>query len=101
VEFTDSEHLKLLRYCATRWLSLLTCIKRVLNQWNALQAYFESHEEVEKPGKVKMLAGHLASKKTKFFFLFLSQALKPLADFNVAFQVSLIRIDYSVNHQLF
>ena len=56
---------------------------------------------MEKPGKVKMLAGHLASKKTKFFFLFLFQALKPLADFNVAFQVSLIRIDYSVNHQLF
>ncbi|KAK1895985.1 Protein FAM200B [Dissostichus eleginoides] len=73
VEFTDTDTLKLLRYCATRWLSLLTCINRVLNQWNALQAYFESHEDVEKPGKVRMLAGHLSSKETKL-------------DFNVAFQ---------------
>ncbi|XP_013858856.1 uncharacterized protein LOC106514241 [Austrofundulus limnaeus] len=37
VDFTDSDHLKLLRYCSTRWLSLLTCIQRVLNQWDALQ----------------------------------------------------------------
>ncbi|XP_061838153.1 zinc finger protein 862-like isoform X1 [Nerophis lumbriciformis] len=86
VEFTDSETLKILRYCATRWLSLLTCINRVLNQWDALQAYFVSHDDVEKPCKVKMLAKHLTSKKTKFFFLFLSQALKPLAEFNVMFQ---------------
>ncbi|XP_061885006.1 uncharacterized protein LOC133635755 [Entelurus aequoreus] len=86
MEFTDSETLELLRYCATSWLSLLTCINQVLNQWDALQAYFASHEDVEKPGKVKMLAEHLTNKKTKFFFLFLSQALKPLADFNVMFQ---------------
>ncbi|KAJ4946593.1 hypothetical protein JOQ06_024257 [Pogonophryne albipinna] len=86
VEFTDTDTLKLLRYCATRWLSLLSCINRVLNQWNALLAYFESHEDVEKPGKVRMLAGHLSSKETKFFFFFLSHALKPLVDFNVAFQ---------------
>ncbi|XP_061784362.1 uncharacterized protein [Nerophis lumbriciformis] len=86
VEFTDSETLKILQHCETRWLSLLTCINRVLNQWDALQAYFAGHEDVEKPGKVKMLAEHLTSKETKFFFLFLSQALKPLAKFNVMFQ---------------
>ncbi|KAK5934465.1 hypothetical protein CgunFtcFv8_014863 [Champsocephalus gunnari] len=34
-----------------------------------------------------MLAGHLSSKETKFFF-FLSHALKPLEDFNVAFQAA-------------
>ncbi|XP_059179856.1 CB1 cannabinoid receptor-interacting protein 1b isoform X1 [Centropristis striata] len=39
-EFVDSPHsdqLKLLRYCSTRWLSLLICIQRVLNQWDAIQ----------------------------------------------------------------
>jgi len=40
VEFTDSDSLKLLRYCSTRWLSLLSCIERVLNQWAALQVGF-------------------------------------------------------------
>lgn len=39
------------------------------------------YEDVEKPDKVKMLAEHLTSKKTKFFFLF--QVLKPLAVFKV------------------
>ncbi|KAL3976009.1 olfactory receptor [Sarotherodon galilaeus] len=42
------------------------------------------YEDVEKPDKVKMLAEHLTSKKTKFFFLF--QVLKPLAEFKVMFQ---------------
>lgn len=42
------------------------------------------YEDVEKPGKVKMLAEHLTSKKTKFFF----QVLKPLAEFKVMFQLS-------------
>lgn len=37
----------------------------------------DQYEDVEKPGKVKMLAEHLTSKKTKFFF----QVLKPLAEF--------------------
>lgn len=46
VHFTDSNALKLLRYCSTRWLRFLTCIQRVLNQWAVSQAYFESHDDV-------------------------------------------------------
>ncbi|XP_053089559.1 uncharacterized protein LOC117597029 [Pangasianodon hypophthalmus] len=69
VEFTDSDNLKLLRYCSTRWLSLLTCIQRVLNQWAALQAYFDSHEEVERNAKVRDLASHLRDPVMKTYFM--------------------------------
>lgn len=87
VDFTDSDSLKLLRYCSTRWLRLLTRIQRVLNQWAALQAYFKSHHDVEKSGKVYGLANHLCDPELKVYFMFLSVALKPLAEFNTAFQV--------------
>ncbi|MGH0155151.1 UNVERIFIED_CONTAM: hypothetical protein FKN15_028445 [Acipenser sinensis] len=86
VEFTDSDTLKLLRYCSPSWLSLLTCIQRMLKQWAALQAYFNSHEDVEKNGNVKTLASHLRNKEMKFYLYLLSTALKPLAELNNAFQ---------------
>ncbi|XP_034536243.1 uncharacterized protein LOC117810492 [Notolabrus celidotus] len=92
VDFTDSDHLKLLRYCSTRWLSLLTCIQRVLNQWDALKAYFTSHEEVEKSAKVRNLANHLCDPIVKTYFKFLSAALKPLSEFNIAFQSEGVQI---------
>ncbi|XP_050964414.1 uncharacterized protein LOC127164487 [Labeo rohita] len=92
VDFTKSDHLKLLRYCSTRWLSLLTCIQRVLNQWDALQAYFNSHEEVERSVKVRDLASHLRDPIMKTYFLFLSAALKPLSEFNIAFQSEGVQI---------
>lgn len=101
VEFTDT--LKLLRYCSTRWLSLHTCIERVLNQWAALQAYFNSHED-ERSVKIRNLAGYLDDPEIKFYFLFLSAALKPLVAFNTAFQVGRMKggaITKSVNVYFF
>ncbi|XP_059367570.1 uncharacterized protein LOC132106005 [Carassius carassius] len=75
-----------------RWLSLLSCIQRVLNQWDALQAYFNSHEEVERSVKVRDLASHLRDPIVKTYFLFLSAALKPLSEFNIAFQSEGVQI---------
>ncbi|XP_047236692.1 uncharacterized protein LOC124877498 [Girardinichthys multiradiatus] len=91
VDFTDSDHLELLGYCSTRWLSLLTCIQRVLNQWDALQAYFNSHEEVERSAKVCDLASHVHDPIVKAYFMYLS-ALKPLYEFNIVFQSEAVQI---------
>ncbi|KAF7200794.1 transcript variant X1 [Nothobranchius furzeri] len=74
VDFTDSDHLQLLRYCSDRRLSLLTCVQRELNQWDALQAYFNSHEEVERSAKTHDLASHPVM---KMYLMFLTAALKP------------------------
>lgn len=83
---SQTDKLNLLRYCSTQWFSLHTCIQRVLNQWSALQAYFNSHED-EKSAKIRNLAGYFSDPEIKFYFLFLSAALKPLVAFNTAFQV--------------
>ncbi|XP_060794493.1 uncharacterized protein LOC132897129 [Neoarius graeffei] len=91
VNFTDTEHLQLLRYCSTRWLSLYTCIQRVLSQWAALQAYFNSCED-ERSAKVRQLANYLNDPEVKFYFLFLSTALKPLVLFNTSFQAEGVMI---------
>ncbi|XP_033028453.1 uncharacterized protein LOC117060345 [Lacerta agilis] len=108
VDFTDSEHLKQLKDCSTRWLSLLSCIQRVLNQWDALKvrvvsaadiyiytfyyAYFDSLEEVEKSAKLRELASHLGDPVVKIYFLFLTAALRPLSEFNIAFQSEEVQI---------
>ena len=52
-EFTDVEHMQPLKHCPTRWLSLQRAVTRILLQYPALLAYFASHGEVEKPGRVK------------------------------------------------
>ena len=86
LEFTMVESVKILKYCSTRWLSLLTCIQRMLSQWPSLQSYFASHEDVEKRGRVKECHAKLENLKMKCFYYFLSFTLRLLADFNVAFQ---------------
>ena len=55
-EFTETEPLKLLRHCSTRWLSLERCVRKLLQQWAALKSYFNSHEECEKSGRVQRCA---------------------------------------------
>ncbi|KAA0722775.1 hypothetical protein E1301_Tti022107 [Triplophysa tibetana] len=58
----------------------------------AAQAYFNSHEEVERSVKVRDLASHLRDPIVKTYFLFLSAALKPLSEFNIAFQSEGVQI---------
>ena len=52
-EFTDIEHMQLLKHCPTRWLSPQRAVTRILLQYPALLAYFASHDEAERPGRMK------------------------------------------------
>ena len=40
-EFEDIKPLKFLKHCTTRWLSLERCIRRLIDKWPALYAYFD------------------------------------------------------------
>ena len=40
-EFIGAKELKIIKHCKTRWLSLDKAVKRVLQQWPALHAYFD------------------------------------------------------------
>ena len=84
--FTDTEPLKILKHAATRWLSLERCVKRTIAQWPALESYFKSHTESDKPGQVKQLAEQFESTQVRLYFMFLSFILGPMNEFNTAFQ---------------
>ena len=85
-DFTDVERLAIIKHCATRWLSLERCTKRTINQWPALRSYFNSHNDVEKPGRVRRVAEWLAGDDMRLTFEFLSYILPELNAFNT-FQV--------------
>ena len=85
--FADGEELELLKHCQTRWLSLVRVIDRVLGQYPALKAYFDSHEDGERPGRVKRIVDRLRDPSTKMTLLFLQFIMPVLTDFNKLFQV--------------
>ena len=47
-EFSDVAPLRVLKHCTTRWLSLERCVKRLLDQWPALYAYFDKEAESDR-----------------------------------------------------
>ena len=87
---------KILSSASTRWLSHEACIKRLLEQWEPLQAFFliEYNENIGKTGKIavdcrdkaKFILDHLNSRTTYCYLLFLTIYLKEIIVFNLIFQ---------------
>ena len=69
-------------------------MERLLHHWPALQSYFNSHGEVEKPGRVKRCASYLSNPEMHLYFHFISFILQPLNDFNTMFQADESKIGY-------
>ena len=90
--FCDVEPLKILKHASTRWLSLERCVNRFLQQWPALLSYFQSHGDVERPGRIQRCAKYLGSVEMKAYFRFLSFILQPLNVFNTLFQTDATQI---------
>lgn len=102
--FANVEELEILKHCQTRWLSLHRVIERVLIQYPALTAYFASHEDGEKPGRVKRVVDRLSNPMTKLTLLYLDFILPVLMDFNKLFQVFscwlwMVQMVYSVSNR--
>ncbi|KAL5012296.1 hypothetical protein ScPMuIL_010847 [Solemya velum] len=91
-EFTDTVPEKILKHATTRWLSLEKCIQRTLTQWPALQSYFSSNADAEKPGKVKLMRDFFESHEARLYCLFLEFILAPLNEFNILFQADAVKI---------
>jgi len=68
------------------------CLSRFLQPWPALLSYFESHEDRERPGRVKGCAHYVASVEMKAYFMYLSFFLEPLNAFNTIFQTDATQI---------
>ena len=76
--FADTKELKVLKHCKTRWLSLDRAVKRVLDQWDVLYAYFDREAETDDFARVVRLDNHFKSYLTKLILFFLKFAFETL-----------------------
>ena len=88
-EFSDIVPLRILKHCTTRWLSLERCVKRLLDQWPALYAYFDKEAESDRNARLQRIAKHLKNTEVKLLCHF---ALKGFSKFSLAFQTHASRI---------
>ena len=89
-DFKDIIPMKVLKHCTTQWLSLECAIKRLIELWPGLHAYFnhESEGSGARPNEhVTMLL-----LETQLYLTFVAFALRPLNSFNTAFQVNATKI---------
>ena len=80
------ENQQILKHCPTHWLSLEKVVVRTLSQLRALRSYFASHNDVEKPGKVKSIHDRLQDPLTELVLNFLQYILPYMNKFNILFQ---------------
>ena len=67
-------------------MSLESCGGRILSQWDALQSYFNSHNDRERPGKVKRCTEACTDETVKLLCYFMHFALGRVNRFNQVFQ---------------
>ena len=92
-EFSEIQPLKILKHCTTRWLSLERCIKRVIDQWPALYAYFDREADIVTSNeRVQRISKQLKKPIVRLICHFVSFALKPLNKFSITFQTHASRI---------
>ena len=92
-EFSDIKPLRVLKHSTSRWLSLERCVKRLIEQWPALYAYFDRQVDIEPTDDhVQRVAKQLADPEVKLFCHFVAYAIKPINKFNIAFQTHASRI---------
>lgn len=84
--FFKTEIHKILSPSITRWLSLEQCVKRVLEQYDPLQAYFRELVFEDPSKTTEDIIKSLDNLFTKIFLEFMSYILGILNDFNKLFQ---------------
>lgn len=122
----DVEHTRILKHVSTRWLSVETCIPRILENWDALKVYFVEEKSSpggkpndaspsNKPGpsssscssykhsKVTQLETFYRSPTNTLYCLFLLSAIQPMEKLNTLFQAEkpLIHTLYRLLQKLF
>lgn len=83
--FGEKPH-KILKYVSTRWLSLLQCVDRVLEQWNPLKMFFCDLDHDKSNSKLQKIKQQFENPLTKLYLLFLSSALPLFDSLNVFLQ---------------
>ena len=86
--FYSVEPHRLLRPSQTRWLSLHACVSRVLEQWDALTAFFEEVASSDNLLVSQKFFDHLKNPMWKLYVSFLDFALPKFTELNITFQSS-------------
>lgn len=79
---------KLLRPCQTRWLSLHSCVSRLIEQWDTLLAFFISSIESDNLLITQRIVSYMQNPVWKLYYYFLDFALEKFTALNVMFQSS-------------
>ena len=84
--FEEVETHKILKPCQTRWLSVLDCVQRILEQWPALESFFVSEYSQTKTPQSERIMKALRSNYIKATVEFAEFVLGDLNGLNVMFQ---------------
>lgn len=82
----DLKPRKLLHNCATRWLSVLPAVKRILENWDALNTYFEKVAKVENLHVVNNILAKLQDPQTRIYLDFMNTMLPYFQRLTLIFQ---------------
>ena len=89
LSFTGCALRKFLKHGATRWLSLLQCVNRLLELWAALSEFFEREKE-EAGAKInprlERILDYFRNRASKAYALFLSHSLPLFTEANLLLQ---------------
>ena len=85
-DFLEIDNHKILSPGQTRWLSVHSCVKRILEQWDALTLYF-TEAVFDDPTQGNDLAlGGMKNSFMRIIMMFMDYILGMLAEFNALFQ---------------
>lgn len=95
-DFIGTKKHKILKHYEIRWLCLHACIKRILEQWDALKLFFQAQFLDEKNISSEFLCNSLGDKIYKLYFYALDYILHIVNKLNTIFQG-----DYTTVHTAF
>lgn len=84
--FCNADPHKILRPSQTRWLSLISVVKRLLEQWDALKLFFNSQWFEHKTHSSEHINQALHNDIIKLYYLFLEYVLPKVTQLNEYFQ---------------
>jgi hypothetical protein len=91
--FLNLKEHKIMHPSATRWLSMLSVVVRIVEQWDALKLYYNDQWLSEKLLSSKTIFDQLNDPFTKAFYLFLEWVLPKFVLLNKYFQTDKVILD--------
>ncbi|XP_068207490.1 uncharacterized protein [Palaemon carinicauda] len=83
---------KMLKLSQTRWLSRGLVLSRILEQWDALQLFFQGEAKTDKVDGASQISKTMATPGTKHMLLFLNYIISKVDKMNLEFQSQYFRI---------